>query len=145
MTDSNENVIPDEEFETDPASLVALIVGEAAPEDLTRVLHQNGWDVRHCPGPRVHRCPLVDGGDCPLRERSDAAVIHAETELWADPVSAATILRCAAHPAAPAVLLNESVAVVTDPPNPAKVITGAISTEELAERIEELHRRTVEN
>lgn len=64
---------------TDPRPMVVVESGRpGAREAMVRSLHEAGFDVTTCAGPRVLHaggCPLVETSDCPAVGRA-SAVIH---------------------------------------------------------------------
>lgn len=137
--------LPEDDFETDPASLVALIVGPTAADELTSVLHERAWDVRHCPGPRQRLCPLLNDGRCALRERSDVAVIYMEAGHWVDPAPAIELILCGAHSSSPVAALIAGDVAVLEPLGPTPVVTEVAGPEDVANTIEQQHRRAIDD
>lgn len=133
-------LLADEDFDTDPSSLVALIVGRNAPDDMTPLLHRRGWDVRHCEGPEHVECPLLGGERCPIRDRSDAALIYVDaTHVW-DENAALAVVRCARHDAAPAVALIAGDTTILDPVEKMRVFRAGADLEDVADEMEDVHR-----
>ena len=132
--------LPEEDFDTDPSSLVALVVGRTSPDPLTDELHHRGWDVRHCPGPGERHCPLLDSERCWLRERSDAAVIYVDGRGEFVGNKAKAFVKCGAHNASPVVAVVAGDYTILDPLEKTPVFAAGVSPTELADAVERAHR-----
>ena len=140
MTQDRTGFLPEEDFDTDPSSLVALVVGRTSADPLTEELHARGWDVRHCPGPGERRCPLLDTDRCELRERSDAAVIYVDGRGEFVGNEAKAFVRCGAHDASPVVAVIAGDYTILDPLEKTPVFAAGVSPNEVADAVERVHR-----
>ena len=137
------NYLPHEDFEPEATSLVALVVGRTAPDDVTDELHQRGWDVRHCRGPRAGGCPLLAGHDCPMRARSDGAIVYVDaTDI--DETSASGLVRCASHESSPAIAVLAGDPTVLDLLERTPSFFAGESPAVLADAMDEAHAAAFE-
>lgn len=127
--------LPEEDYETDPASVVALVVGRS-DGDISELLHHHGWDVRHCPGPDEVACPLVEGGSCAIRERSDAAIVYADGTRPPDLGAMGALVMCAAHGSSPAVAVVSGDVTIMDPLEKVPVFAADADPEAIVDAME---------
>lgn len=144
MSENRKSSFPKEDFDTDPSSLVALVVGRSS-DGLTEVFHERGWDVRLCPGPHELRCPLLDKARCPLRERSDIAVVYVDEREQVGRERASAFVSCAAHAASPIVAVVAGDLTILDPLERTPIFTSDISPTEVADAAEAIYRSAFED
>ena len=136
--------LPEEDFETDPASLVALVVGIRATEEVSDLLHERGWDVRHCPGPGHIACPLLEEGECGIRERSDGAILFADASDLSDLSDAGALVMCAAYGGSPAVAVVSGDVTLLDPVEKLPVFRDDVAPEVIVDAMEAASDAAVE-
>ena len=89
----------------------AVIVGRSADEavDLRAALLEDGWRIKSCEGPASANCPLLKGSrSCSKRECADVALVFVDASRSV--TGSLPLVRCAADPASPAVVILEGQA-----------------------------------
>ena len=89
----------------------ALIVGGGADEaaDVKKALLEDGWRIEACAGPASANCPLLKGSrSCSKRECVDVALVFVDARRSV--TGSLPLVRCAADPASPAVVILEGQA-----------------------------------
>lgn len=129
--------LPEEDYETDPASLVAVIVAGPSNDEAADLLQERGWDVRHCPGPHQTVCPLLQGEPCAIRERSDAAIVYSNVTP-PDLGDVASLVMCAAHRSSPAVAVISGDVTALDPLEKTPVLSENSPAEIIVDAMEEV-------
>lgn len=86
----------------------ALVVrGSASGHDLEQGLLEAGFRLSRCEGPGRTRCPILEGKPCPIRDRSDVAIVHIDGRLAWPGSGLLPRLICAANSSSPAVVVLE--------------------------------------
>jgi hypothetical protein len=113
-------------FRPPPTALVVSPPGSDARE-VCEALAEDGWAVATCAGPGAVNCPLLRGGRCDLRRRSDVAVIYVDPNSPGIAGGPVVRLRCAAEGDSPAVLAVENRFTPPDvEPSTGRAIVGAL-------------------